>query len=225
MTGPVAPLEAAPWAVLAPVPAGGSVLWIGPARGERLAQLSLIFDQVTKFDPTEEDGGAEPWKRLALPEASVDLAVLPGVLGAVNRWGTGIRPRRAWESLLRATHARLKPGGYVFLAAENRWALSRAPTQGGGRRSVSASLRTYRRLLVRAGFSGIRIWCAFPNWDDTKFLVECRPWVFDHFLAILAPRPLKVERRAIRGVLNAVGALTKTARWYWILGRRDAAAA
>ena len=222
MKGAAAPLETASWAVLAPVPADGSVLWVGPARGERMAQLSLIFDHVSKFDPTDVDSGEEPWKKLALPEASVDLAVLPGVLGAVKRWAPGTRPRKAWELLLRATHARLKPGGHVFLAVQNRWALSRTPAPGGGRPSVSASLRAYRRLLATAGFSELRMWCAFPDWDDPKFLVECRPWVFDHFLGILAPRPLRVERRAIRGVLHAVGALKNTARWYWILGRRDA---
>jgi hypothetical protein len=221
VTGPVAPLEAAPWAVLAPVPPGGSVLWVGTAREERIAQLSLIFDRVSKFDPTNEGNGPEPWKTLAVPEASADLAVLPGVLGAVNRWAPGTRPREAWKLLLRATHARLKPGGHVFLAAENRWALSRAPTQGGGRPSVSASLRAYRRLLVRAGFSGIRMWCAFPNWDDAKFLVECRPRVFDHFLATIGSRSLRIERRALRNLLNSAGALKYTARWYWILGRRD----
>lgn len=223
MSGPPAPLETASWAVLAPVPPGGSVLWVGAARGDRIAQLSLIFDQVSGFDPRDVDSGAEPWKKLAVPQASVDLAVLAGVLGEVNLWAPGTRPREAWESLLRATHARLKPGGHVFLAAENRWALSRALMLGGGSRSVLASLRAYRALLVTTGFSAVRSWCAFPDWEDPKFLVECREPVFDHFLRILAPSPLRVERRAIRGFLNSVGALKYTAGWYWILGRRDAA--
>ena len=167
--------------------------------------------------------GPEAWANLPVPEAGVDLAVLPGVLGDVKRWAPGTRPHQAWESLVRATYARLKPGGHVFLAAENRWAISRMLALGTGRRSTQASLRAYRALLVTAGFSAVRSWCAFPDWEDPKFLVECRPQVFDHFLRILAPRPLRVERRAVRGFLNAVGALKYTARWYWILGRRDVA--
>ncbi len=199
------------------------MLWVGPAHGEQIARLSRIFDHVLELDLRDAKRGPERWEERAVPEVSVDLVVLPGVLGDVKRWAPGTRPREAWGSLLRATYARLKPGGHVFLAAENRWALSRALTLGGGSRSVLASLRAYRALLVTTGFSAVRSWCAFPDWEDPKFLVECRQPVFDHFLRILAPRPLRVERRAVHGFLNAVGALKYTARWYWILGRRDAA--
>ena len=209
--------------MLAPCPAGGPVLWVGPARGDQFARLSLIFDQISDYDLSDADSGAEPWEKLALPEASVDLAMVAGVLGDVKRWAPGARPREAWGSLFRAIHTRLKPGGHVFVAVENRWAISRAFALGAGRRSALTSVREYRALLTKAGFGAIRTWCAFPDWEDARFLVECHQPVFDYFLHVLAPRSRRVERRAVRGVLNTLGALKYTARWYWILGRREVA--
>jgi hypothetical protein len=218
MSDTVAPLESASWALLTPVPPGASVLWVGPAGRGVNARLSLIFGQVTTCDFWEVEGAAA---KLAAPEASMDLIVFPGGLGDLKRWGQGVRPREAWGSLLRASHALLKPGGHVFLAVENRWALPRASGLGVARRWLLASLSGYRSLLVKTGFSPIRMWCAFPDCEDSKFLVECRQQAFDHFLRVLSPRPRSVERNVIRGALNAVGALKYTARWYWILGRRD----
>lgn len=223
MSREAAPLESASWTVLAPVPANGSVLWVGPARESQLQHLSLIFGRLSAVDLESRDGAAEAWDRLAVPDRSIDLAVVAGVLGDVSRWAPGARPREAWLSLLRALHAKIKPGGHIFVAAENRWAISRALALGAGRRPVRASLRGYRAALIRVGFSAIRMWYAFPDCEDPKFLVECRQPVFDHFLRVLAPRARGAKRRAVRGAVNAVGALKYTARWYWILGRRDVA--
>ena len=222
MSGETAPLETACWTVLAPVASGGSVLWVGPAHGDQIARLSLIFGEVSTVNPMDALSLPESWAGLAVPEASVDLAVLPGVLADVKGWGPGARPRQAWESLLRAVHTRLKPGGHVFWAAENRWAFPRASGTGAGRRPVLVSVGGCRALLAKSGFSAIRMWCAFPDCEDPKFLVECRQPVFDYFLRVLAPRPRSAERRLVRGALNAVGVLKYTARWYWILGRRSA---
>lgn len=199
------------------------MLWVGPAHGDQISRLSLIFGELSTVDPMDALGLPESWEGLAAPEASVDLAVLPGILADVKRWAPGARPRQAWGSLLRAVHTRLKPGGHVFWAAENRWAISRVFALGAGRRSALTSVREYRALLTKAGFGAIRTWCAFPDWEDPKFLVECHQPVFDYFLHVLAPRPRRMERRAVRGVLNTLGALKCTARWYWILGRREVA--
>ena len=218
-----APLETASWAVLAPVPPGGSVLWIGPARGDPFARLSLIFDQISEFDPRDAESSAESWEKLAVPEASIDLAVVPGVLTDVKRWAPAARRRVAWGALLRAVHTRLKPGGHVLVAVENRWAISGVFALRAWWRSLLGTPQEYRALLAEAGFGAIRTWCAFPDCEDPKFLVECRQPVFDYFVRVLAPGPRGIERRAVRGALNALGALKYTARWYWILGRRDVA--
>jgi hypothetical protein len=216
-----APLETASWAVLPPVPPGAAVLWLGSVRDTEMAQLSLIFDQVSNFDARDLENSVEPWEKLAAPAASVDLIVVSGAPAEVQGWAPVARSREARGSLFRAIHARLKPGGHVFMAVENRWAISWGLALRTGRRSLLSSPRQCRALLAKTGFGAIRTWCAFPDWQDPRFLVECQQLVFDYFVRVLAPGPGRIERRVVRRALSALGALKYTARWYWILGRRD----
>jgi len=65
--------------------------------------------------------GAE-WDELPIPQRSLDLVVLNGILEWIPESRTGDPAAIQWEFLAAMQHL-LKPGGYLMLAIENRYAL------------------------------------------------------------------------------------------------------
>lgn len=80
----------------------------------------------------------------------------------------------------------------------------------------------YRRLLTAINYGDIRVWCAYPDCRDPKFLVECEQPVFDHFLRLFTPSPQDGLRGLARRILNASRLLKYAAPSYSVLARRRA---
>jgi SAM-dependent methyltransferase len=210
-------VEFASWQLLLPVDAGGRVLYLGSAGGDTAIRLALGFEVILVVEPTLEQARATRTRAealgvgrirvvssdsvdLAVRPASVDLAMVevldpypaapPGA--SLGGHAGGLR------AVLRSIHSALKPGGYICLG------IARPPI--GPRRtglSGGLSMGRYRRLLTAINYGDIRVWCAYPDWRDPKFLVECEQPVFDHFLRRFTPSRQDGLRGLARRVLNA----------------------
>jgi hypothetical protein len=225
------------WHLLLPNGPEARVLYVGSPTGDTAAGLAVSFKAVLVAEPTPElatttrprvgaltdrtlrvmSSGGD----LAVRPASVDLAVieiaeqLPGRRGdwALLGQTVDVRP------VLRAIHVALKPEGFVYLGM----------TRSGGprRRRISSFLSIYRvrRLLTKAGYGEVRVWCAYPDCRDPKFLVECAGPVFQWFLRLFAGRRRRGLRRVAQRVFNAAHLLEYTAPGYAVLARRQGARA
>jgi hypothetical protein len=72
MSDTVAPLESATWALLTPVPPGGSVLWIGPAGGalsRHAVSLPGVFGVGPILAPSSRAGRPRVWSVRGWEEA------------------------------------------------------------------------------------------------------------------------------------------------------------
>lgn len=262
VAGRVENLNVANWHMLVPLPATATALDVGADLGTVAHALALSYRRVVALDPSaararfarhrldqERLTGAHAvaGDLLALPvrRSSVDLVVLLGVLGAVAREAQGGRPAESQRRLLEEVRAALKPGGWVVLGVDNRFASSylagapdpdfRLPWAGllprplaralawiAGRPGATPSLhsvRGYRRLLARAGFEDVRVWCALPGYAEPRLLVACAQGPFAHFLANLSAVGTSAPRRIVRGLLHRLGLLKYMAPSYCILAR------
>lgn len=227
------------WLLLVPGDGDRTVLYIGGGAPAVTAALSAAFGRVvavecvtSRPDAAWSHGGQSRAANvlrvraaaLDLPVrlASVDLAVLDGVVDELPYDVTDERPSTVQHQLLQAVHSVLKPGAVVCLGVGNRWVRLRSirRTSGGYVRSVLG----YRELLESVGFSGVRVWCAFPSWEDPKFLVECEQTVFDYFLRVFDRGRRWGIRRAAGRLLHSLGVLKYAAPSYAILAKREASA-
>ncbi len=230
-------MELPSWHLLLPVDPGARVLYLGAPGGDTAAGLAETFKTVLVAEPTLEraritrtradaltrgdvrvvaSGGVD----LAVRPASVDLAVVeiseqrPGASPGWAFVGYAIEAR----PLLRAIHSALTSGGVVYLGMP--------PRASGPRRSRTFSLLStgrVRRLLTETGFGEIRVWCAYPDCRDPKFLVECEQPVFDWFVRRFAGSRKKGLRAFAQRVFNAAHLLKYTAPGYGVLARRQGA--
>jgi hypothetical protein len=156
--------------------------------------------------------------QLALAPGSIDLAVL-------EMAGTAARRRnRALHEVLRSLRHVLAPSGFLYVGVA---ASSRTPATSRRHALLARVLPgiQYRRLLTSAGFDAIRVWCAYPDSYDPKFLVECDQHVFTHFLTLLGRGHMGYLRATLRATVNRAGFLKHMAPAYSILARSGKLAA
>jgi SAM-dependent methyltransferase len=192
---------------------------------------------VLAAEPTAERAGAtrqrpDAWPREHLRVVSsgaVDLAVRPGTidLAVVELLSQGRRPPPGWvwggqtvpaRPLLQSIHAALKPGGVLYVGL---------PRQAG-RPAASGlfsllSMGRVRRLLTQTGYGEIRVWCAYPDCADPRFLVACEQPVFEWFLRLAASRTTGPLRTVAQRLVNATHLLKYTAPGYSLRARRTGA--
>ncbi|MGH9535728.1 MAG: class I SAM-dependent methyltransferase [Terriglobales bacterium] len=159
--------DRAAFADVLPLPAQGRILEIGAGLGgiaaclaqqyavvalegvaERAAFLALRAQQdgLTRLLPVRAD-----WHRLCFAPGQFDAVVLNGVLEWVPVADISAPPRQVQVAFLRAVRELLAPGGFIYLAIENRFGLPqwRGAVDHSGLRYTSLMPRAVARAVCR----------------------------------------------------------------------------
>ncbi|MSU74060.1 class I SAM-dependent methyltransferase [Candidatus Kaiserbacteria bacterium] len=132
---------------------------------------------------------------LPFPKESFDLIVMNGLLEWVGMTDRYSNPREAQLESLRICRTLLKPGGYIYIGIENRFALSylRGRDHSGLRytsymprfladwytrfrkgeryRTYTYGARGYRKLLREAGFGEAEMYLVYPGYNAPRITV------------------------------------------------------
>jgi aminoglycoside phosphotransferase (APT) family kinase protein/SAM-dependent methyltransferase len=97
-----------------------NVLDIGAGMGFMSCDMALYAENVVSLEAVPVIGSAT---ELPFPPESFDLITLNGVLEYAGLWGAG-DPKQLQEELLRKSLRLLRPGGYLYVGIETRYATS-----------------------------------------------------------------------------------------------------
>ena len=188
--------------------------------------------------------------RPPLPSGAFDLVVLNGLLEWISFSAPSVPPRRAQVDFLRLCGTLLRPGGFLYLGIENRYALShflgKTPhgdpglttvlprpladlwsraVGGGPYRTWIHSLGGYHRMLAEAGFLCETALDPRPGYNRQLFLLPLGDPVIEAYtLRYLRPpgRPGLAGKavRAFRLALIALGLSSRLTGSFVILGRK-----
>jgi SAM-dependent methyltransferase len=230
-------LDVPSWHLLPPVVPPVRVLYLGTGGGDVAARLALSFGPLLIVESslgracaTRARSGAlgagqvltvcGDVRRLPLRPASLDLAVLD-----VPRAHPEAQLRHSADALLLlvSLHSGLKPGGFLCLRLHDASTEEAGTRRRHGRLSMLVSLTRFRRLLRDSAYGDIRIWCAYPDCADPKFIVEWQQPVFDYFVHHFGRNSKARLRAAAQHLFNAVRLLKYTAPGYLVLARRPMA--
>lgn len=222
------------WHLLAPVVPPARVLYLGTGGGDVAAPLAFSFGHLLIVEPSL--GGAcatrarscalgagqvrtlcGDVRRLPLRPGSLDLAVLD-----VPRANPDAQLKGSANALLllSSLHSGLKPGGFLYMRFHDGSSKESPAGRRHRRLGMLLSLIRFRGFLRDSSFDDIRIWCAYPDCADPKFIVEWKQPVFDYFVHHFGRNPKARLRAAAQHVLNAARLLKYTAPGYLLLTRR-----
>jgi SAM-dependent methyltransferase len=231
-------LDIPSWHLLPPVAPPASVLYLGTGGGDVAARLALSFGPLLIIEPslrracaTRAQSGARgagqvvravcgDVRHLPLRPASLDLVVLDVVRA---HSGAQLSSPASALPLLASLRSGLKPGGYLCVRLND--GSSEEPRAGHrhGRLGMLRSLTRFRRLLRDSAYGDIRVWCAYPDCDDPKFIVEWKQPVFDYFVHHFGRNPRARLRDVAKRLFNMAHLLRYTAPGYLLLARRPMA--
>jgi hypothetical protein len=225
-------LDVPSWHLLPPVAPPARVLYLGTGGGDVAARLALSFGVLLVVEPTLDQARATrarsdalgcgqvltvcgDVRRLPLRPGSLDLAVLDVPLSATD--GADRRPA--------AVLGLLRPGGFLCLRLHAGSGSADAPmaARGPDRLALLLSLNRLRRLLRDSSYDDIRVWSAYPDCADPKFIVECKQPVFDYFVRHFGKNPKTRLRATAQRLFNAARLLRYAAPGYLLLARRSTA--
>jgi SAM-dependent methyltransferase len=219
----------ADWKYLLPLSPESRALDLGCGWGAAALALSKTCDQVVAMDATWERvhfldvrrrqqgvGNLHPIHggdalTFPFPDGYFDLVVLVGVLEWFGESYPDLPPRAAQLKALCNLQALLKPGGYLYVAIENRFGydyLMGRPDHNGlpfvgllprrladwvSRRRTGRPFRTYqysiwgyRKLLKTAGFGHIQFYGDLPQYRHPHFYIPLNgSQAFNYFLGHL----------------------------------------
>ncbi len=255
-------LDRANWHRLVRLPADSRVLDIGAGLGTTAHALARHYREVVAVEPVlegvrfmqqrfREEGLSNAaivrssiWKLPFGPE-SFDLVVLNGVLGWVAEGQEG-DPGELQRSALEQAFRLVRPGGYLCLGIENRFALGYfsgdpdphcglpfvtilprrianwyANKRGQqGYRNYLHSSRGYRKLLERVGFRDLEFYIASPSYNHPRYLIPLKGGSFPFYAVNAGVRQMGWLRRTGRGALRLTGLLKHLEHSYIILARK-----
>jgi SAM-dependent methyltransferase len=186
LAGTIANVESANWHWIVDVPSCERALVINAGLGTSAHALAARFREVVALDPVIENvefmryrfsqqtldnvtvvhGAASA---APMPAGSFDLVVMSGVLerAAMEVSGPAARSR---HKLLSHAAELIRPGGYLFLAAANRFARGRfALRREPGFHPLSR--RGYAQLLRACGVRVVETFLVHPDHRDMRLLV------------------------------------------------------
>lgn len=133
---------------------------------------------------------------LPIPDDSVDVAVLNGVLEWMGNAEIDALPDQIQLEALKEIRRVLKPGGALYIGIENRYSVSTLKglglhgelpfvgllprpitnfltklIKGSEHRTYIYSLFGYKRLLARAGFSDVDYYWPYPSYHDPNYMI------------------------------------------------------
>jgi SAM-dependent methyltransferase len=204
----------ADWRFLIPLPKQSRVLDIGSGLGAITFALARAGSEIYALDPTYENlrfieirreqeslSNLHPVRaetgRLPFPDSYFDLVVMIGVLEWVGDAYPHGDPVRIQQQVLENVQAVLKPGGYLYLAMENRYgysyllgrrdehtnlrfitplprvlaALYSHLARRRAYRTYTHSYRTLKGLLGSAGFAKADFYYPVPGYQTPQFIV------------------------------------------------------
>ena len=209
------------WLYAYPGPAGGQALEVDAAWGVVSQALADLFGSVYALAGTPEQAcllaarfaasagkvkvAAAVFPQAPVARASLALVVINGVLPGLAWERPERRPAQAHLACLRRAHGLLRPGGWLYLAGENRCGYpagadglrllprglaDRVCRRGGeaaGNRGRTYSYWGYRRLLRQAGFARLLSYLPLPRWQAPEAMVPLwRAEPLDHHLTAFA---------------------------------------
>ncbi len=204
--------DRADWHFTIPITKDSVVLDIGAGMGRSSIPLARIAKEVIVFDQSSlrmrflKRRAAEVKLKnisifigdlfdLPLPEASVDVIAMNGILEWVGKNHTYANPRLAQIEALKICKKLLKPGGYLYVGIENRFALAYLKgIDHSGLRFTSYMPRflanwymklrkgevydtyTYNKnnllhLFEVVGFSSIDVYLPYPGYNLPRLLI------------------------------------------------------
>jgi len=242
-------LDRANWHFLAGLPADCDVLDLGAGTGTTSHALARHYRQITALEPVlervqfmrhrfaQENIGnvrivrSSLWTLPFLPE-SFDLVAMNGVLEwvPVGREGD---PETVQIEALKNAFRLLRPGGYLYVGIENRFAsgyfagyndphaelpwvtiLPRrmanwyARQRGrDGYRNYLYSSRGYHRLLRKAGFTRLKTYLAIPSYNDPRFLIPLEGDEYSNYARKLSSARQRLPLRLLRSLFLRAGML------------------
>lgn len=242
-------LERANWRWLLTLPPKCRVLDVAADLGSNAHALATYYQEVVAMDPVLEC--VEFMKRrfthaglsnitlvrsssAVLPFApeSFDLVVMHGALDRAADGRSG-DPAILQEHALRSLFRLLKPGGYLALGVDNRFALrylmghpdpycqlpfvgvlprwlaQRYAAKHGfeGYRNYLYCARGYRRLLRKAGFEQADSYLALPSYQHPRFLIPMKRNQLAYYSGNLSSVPNSPMRRLAHRVMLKLGIL------------------
>lgn len=156
----------------------------------KFLKLRAVYEELSNIEVAVSDVFDLPF-----PKASFDLIVMNGVLewvGATTRYRD---PHEAQLASLHMCRELLKPGGYLYIGIENRWALSylRAYDHSGLRftsymprwlarpytklrlgkeyATYTYGKRGYEELLQETGFVDTRFYLPYPGYNLPRLMI------------------------------------------------------
>lgn len=256
-------IDRANWHLLLSLSRDSTILDVGAGMGTISHALAMHYRQIIALEPVLERIEFMRYRfqqenlknvqivrasalNIPLPQESVDLVILNGVLEWVPLSDPSSPPQTVQEKLLENILTLLKPGGFLYIGIENRLTpsyflgandphadipyvavLPRFLANWYSRRKTGSDYRTYiysywgyRKLLKKAGFDDIQIWSVIPTYNNPKFIVPFDRTVYQYFLDSFCEPPSR--KRAIPyNILRVAGFLPYLGYSFIVFGRKE----
>ncbi len=210
---------------------------------ERIEFMKTRFQQDKRNNITLVRGDV---LNLPFPESYFDLVVMSGVLEWVPLRSKKENPNRVQMAALRNILRVLKPGGILYLGVENRILAhyffgkkdphcqsafvtilprflaniySRIAT-GEPYRSYLYSSEGYNKLLRASGFSNVKIYGAFPGYNDPREIVPLDKNIYNFYLKYIGPPPITWRRQLFTKTVLSLGLIKYYGYAYIIFGSK-----
>jgi len=210
---------------------------------ERIEFMKTRFQQEQRNNITLVRGDL---LNLPFPESSFDLVVMSGVLEWVPLTDKNANPKDVQMVALKNAFRVLKPGGILYLGIENRMLMQyffgKKDPHGGlpfvtilprvladiyskiktgePYRNYIYSSNGYEKLLRACGFSRVKIYGAFPSYNDPRDIVPLKQNIYKFYIKYIGLPPITWKRKMFTKVVLGLGLIKFFGYAYIIFGAK-----